>query len=106
MVGWSVRGDRVENRKMRISSPAHPSATDGRVSGLVFFFSSFSFLLFLFLPLLPLLLLNTVTVTAKQPIIVLELPCPFSATGRNFRFHARASLGLTKRSPVVGLDNC
>ena len=58
-----------------------------------FFFSSFfSFLLFLFLLLLPLLLLlNTVTVTAKQPIIVLGRPCPFSATGTNFRFHARAS---------------
>merc|ERR1712105_59940 len=38
------------------------------------------------------LTVNTVTVTAKQPIIALGRPCPFSATGTNFRFHARASL--------------
>ena len=37
-VGWSVgRSVEVIELKTRISAPAHPSATGGRVSGLVFF---------------------------------------------------------------------
>ena len=34
-VGWSVRNHESKSEKTRISAPAHPSATDGRVSGLV-----------------------------------------------------------------------
>ena len=34
LVGWSVTLE-LKNGKTRISAPAHPSATDGRVSGLV-----------------------------------------------------------------------
>ena len=34
LVGWSVTLE-LKRGKMRISAPAHPSATDGRVSGLV-----------------------------------------------------------------------
>ena len=46
-VGWSVGEHELKSGKTRISAPAHPSATDGRVSGLVrrnehFFFSKFS----------------------------------------------------------------
>ena len=42
-VGWSVTLE-LKSGKTRISAPAHPSATDGRVSGLVFltFLVSFS----------------------------------------------------------------
>ena len=36
-VGWSVTLE-LKSGKTRISAPAHPSATGGRVSGLVFFF--------------------------------------------------------------------
>ena len=35
LVGWSVTLE-LKSRKTRISAPAHQSATDGRVSGLVF----------------------------------------------------------------------
>ena len=34
LVGWSVTLE-LKSGKTRISAPAHPSATDGRVSGLV-----------------------------------------------------------------------
>ena len=34
LVGWSVVIE-LKSGKTRISAPAHPSATDGRVSGLV-----------------------------------------------------------------------
>ena len=34
-VGLSVRQHESKSRNMRISAPAHPSATGGRVSGLV-----------------------------------------------------------------------
>ena len=40
-VGWSVGRSvtlELKSGKTRISAPAHPSATDGRVSGLVFLF--------------------------------------------------------------------
>ena len=36
MVGRSVGGHKLKNEERRISAPAHPSATGGRVSGLVF----------------------------------------------------------------------
>ena len=42
LVGWSVGRSvtlELKSGKMRISAPAHPSATDGRVSGLVLWFS-------------------------------------------------------------------
>ena len=35
LVGRSVRNHESKSVKTRISAPAHPSATDGRVSGLV-----------------------------------------------------------------------
>ena len=44
-VGWSVgrlvRGHKSKSEETPISAPAHPSATGGRVSGLVFSSSSF-----------------------------------------------------------------
>ena len=35
LVGRSVRGHESKSEETRIYAPAHPSATDGRVSGLV-----------------------------------------------------------------------
>ena len=35
LVGWSVEVIELKSGKTRISAPAHPSATGGRVSGLV-----------------------------------------------------------------------
>ena len=35
-VGWSVEVIELKSGKTRISAPAHPSATGGRVSGLVY----------------------------------------------------------------------
>ena len=49
LVGWSVGRSVVielKSGKTRISAPAHPSATDGRVSGLVFVLSLIFFLFF------------------------------------------------------------
>ena len=37
LVGQSVRGHESKSEETRISAPAHPSATGGLVSGLVFF---------------------------------------------------------------------
>ena len=47
--GWSVGRSVVielKSGKTRISAPAHPSATDGRVSGLVFSLVALNFDLF------------------------------------------------------------
>ena len=46
LVGWSVHHARVEKWENAHSAPAHPSATGGRVSGLVCFFVSLFISLF------------------------------------------------------------